>query len=161
MDTTLAGPPADQLLDGRYRVRSTIAHGGMATVYLATDTRLDREVAVKVMHADLARDAALPDVPFASDFALNEEKRQILHLWLAPNVVARPLALPPAVPPDRLTAIRQAFIALFQDPRFLSDARTSGMSVDPRAGEFIENLVRELRALPPSTIEAAKAAASD
>jgi eukaryotic-like serine/threonine-protein kinase len=53
--------PADVLvgrtLDRRYHVRSHIAHGGMATVYLATDTRLDREVALKVMHADLARDA--------------------------------------------------------------------------------------------------------
>jgi serine/threonine-protein kinase len=52
--------PADLLtgrtLDRRYHVRSRIAHGGMATVYLATDTRLDREVALKVMHADLARD---------------------------------------------------------------------------------------------------------
>jgi tripartite-type tricarboxylate transporter receptor subunit TctC len=105
------------------------------------------------------RDAALPDVPLASDFALNEEKRRILHLWLAPNAVARPLALPPKVPPDRLTAIRQAFMALFQDPVFLSDARNSGMSVDPQDGEFIENLVRELRALPRDTIEAAKAAA--
>jgi beta-lactam-binding protein with PASTA domain len=53
--------PADMLtgrmLDGRYHVRTRIAHGGMATVYLATDTRLDREVALKVMHADLVRDA--------------------------------------------------------------------------------------------------------
>ena len=53
--------PADlltgRMLDRRYQVRSRIAHGGMATVYLATDTRLDREVALKVMHADLARDA--------------------------------------------------------------------------------------------------------
>jgi serine/threonine-protein kinase len=53
--------PADVLtgrvLDGRYRVRSRIAAGGMATVYLATDSRLDREVALKVMHAELARDA--------------------------------------------------------------------------------------------------------
>jgi eukaryotic-like serine/threonine-protein kinase len=46
-----------RMLDGRYHVRARIAHGGMATVYLATDTRLDREVALKVMHADLARDA--------------------------------------------------------------------------------------------------------
>ena len=46
-----------RMLDRRYHVRSRIAHGGMATVYLATDTRLDREVALKVMHADLARDA--------------------------------------------------------------------------------------------------------
>lgn len=46
-----------RMLDGRYHVRTRIAHGGMATVYLATDTRLDREVALKVMHADLVRDA--------------------------------------------------------------------------------------------------------
>jgi serine/threonine-protein kinase len=46
-----------RMLDRRYEVRSRIAHGGMATVYLATDTRLDREVALKVMHAELARDA--------------------------------------------------------------------------------------------------------
>jgi eukaryotic-like serine/threonine-protein kinase len=44
------------MLDGRYHVRSRIARGGMATVYLATDTRLDRQVALKVMHAELARD---------------------------------------------------------------------------------------------------------
>jgi beta-lactam-binding protein with PASTA domain len=57
--------PADMLtgrmLDRRYHVVSRIAHGGMATVYLATDTRLDREVALKVMHADLARDAEFVD----------------------------------------------------------------------------------------------------
>ena len=45
-----------RLLDGRYAVTARIAHGGMATVYQATDTRLDREVALKVMHAELARD---------------------------------------------------------------------------------------------------------
>ena len=44
------------LLDGRYRLDSQIARGGMATVYLATDTRLDRPVAVKVMHRALADD---------------------------------------------------------------------------------------------------------
>src|SRR5580658_6691407 len=56
MDDTLADPLAGRLLDGRYAVTARIAHGGMATVYLAMDTRLDREVALKVMHAELARD---------------------------------------------------------------------------------------------------------
>jgi beta-lactam-binding protein with PASTA domain len=56
MDTTLARPPIGQLLDGRYRVESLIARGGMATVYLGTDTRLDRTVALKIMHAELASD---------------------------------------------------------------------------------------------------------
>ena len=56
MDTTLARPPVGRLLDGRYRVESLIATGGMATVYLGTDTRLDRTVALKIMHAELAND---------------------------------------------------------------------------------------------------------
>jgi beta-lactam-binding protein with PASTA domain/predicted Ser/Thr protein kinase len=56
MDTTLARVPIGQLLDGRYRVESHLAHGGMATVYLGTDTRLDRMVALKIMHAEFASD---------------------------------------------------------------------------------------------------------
>ena len=45
-----------RVLDGRYRVGPKIARGGMATVYEATDLRLDRTVAVKVMHEALADD---------------------------------------------------------------------------------------------------------
>ena len=56
MDTTLADPLIGVLLDGRYRVDRRIARGGMATVYAALDTRLEREVAVKVMHPALADD---------------------------------------------------------------------------------------------------------
>jgi serine/threonine-protein kinase len=56
MDDTLADPLTGRMLDGRYAVTARIAHGGMATVYQATDMRLDREVALKVMHAELARD---------------------------------------------------------------------------------------------------------
>ncbi|WP_030910046.1 Stk1 family PASTA domain-containing Ser/Thr kinase [Streptosporangium amethystogenes] len=58
MDTTLTDPLVGKLLDGRYRVESRIARGGMATVYLALDIRLDRTVAVKVMHRSLAEDPA-------------------------------------------------------------------------------------------------------
>lgn len=58
MDTTLQDPLVGRLLDGRYRVDARIAVGGMATVYRAVDTRLDRVLALKVMHPALATDAA-------------------------------------------------------------------------------------------------------
>ncbi|MFD9322562.1 Stk1 family PASTA domain-containing Ser/Thr kinase [Streptomyces sp. NPDC060053] len=58
MDTTLQDPLVGQLLDGRYRVEARIAVGGMATVYRAVDTRLDRVLALKVMHPALAADGA-------------------------------------------------------------------------------------------------------
>jgi eukaryotic-like serine/threonine-protein kinase len=56
VDTTVADPLVGRVLEGRYAVQSRIARGGMATVYLAVDQRLDREVALKVMHAELAQD---------------------------------------------------------------------------------------------------------
>nr|WP_197517278.1 Stk1 family PASTA domain-containing Ser/Thr kinase [Microbacterium karelineae] len=52
----MADPLVGRLVDGRYRVRSRVARGGMATVYLATDLRLERRVALKVMHHHLSDD---------------------------------------------------------------------------------------------------------
>ncbi|MFD7945072.1 Stk1 family PASTA domain-containing Ser/Thr kinase [Streptomyces sp. NPDC059744] len=89
MDTTLQDPsPAfgqgdpivGQVLDGRYRVDARIAVGGMATVYRAMDTRLDRVLALKVMHPALATDAS-----FVERFI--REAKSVARL-AHPNVVA-------------------------------------------------------------------------
>lgn len=61
VDTTLQDPLVGQVLDGRYRVDARIAVGGMATVYRALDTRLDRVLALKVMHPALAADGSFVD----------------------------------------------------------------------------------------------------
>ena len=47
--------PEGQVIEGRYRVVSRIADGGMATVYQAVDERLGRTVAIKIMHTQLAQ----------------------------------------------------------------------------------------------------------
>lgn len=80
MDTTLQDPLVGQLLDGRYRVDARIAAGGMATVYRAMDTRLDRVLALKVMHPALATDAS-----FVERFI--REAKSVARL-AHPNVVA-------------------------------------------------------------------------
>lgn len=49
------------LVDNRYRVNSKLARGGMSTVYLATDQRLDRDVALKVLHPHLVNDGNFLD----------------------------------------------------------------------------------------------------
>ncbi|MGW5732066.1 MULTISPECIES: Stk1 family PASTA domain-containing Ser/Thr kinase [Streptomyces] len=79
MDTTLQDPLVGQVLDGRYRVDGRIAVGGMATVYRAVDTRLDRVLALKVMHPTLAT-----DVSFVERFI--REAKSIARLS-HPNVV--------------------------------------------------------------------------
>lgn len=62
----MTDPLVGRLVDGRYLVVSRIARGGMATVYRAVDRRLDREVALKVMHPHLADGAEGAD--FVSRF---------------------------------------------------------------------------------------------
>ncbi len=44
-------------LGGRYRLDEQIGHGGMSTVYRAFDTVLEREVAIKLMHREIASDS--------------------------------------------------------------------------------------------------------
>ena len=68
------------MLDGRYRVLSHLADGGMATVYVALDLRLDRKVALKVMRPDLAKDET-----FVSRFRREARSAAMLS---HPNVVA-------------------------------------------------------------------------
>ena len=73
-------PLVGHLVDGRYEIVRRLARGGMATVYLATDRRLTRTVAVKVMHDDLGGDQ-----DFASRF--DREARAAARLS-HPNVVS-------------------------------------------------------------------------
>jgi serine/threonine-protein kinase len=53
VDATVADPVIGRLLDGRYTAQERLAVGGMATVYIAHDNRLDRMIALKVMHPNL------------------------------------------------------------------------------------------------------------
>jgi serine/threonine-protein kinase len=61
VDTVVTDPVVGLLLEGRYRLEERLARGGMSTVYGATDLRLHRTVAVKVMAEHLAHDPAFVD----------------------------------------------------------------------------------------------------
>jgi eukaryotic-like serine/threonine-protein kinase len=80
VDTQVSDRLVGRVLDGRYRVGARVAKGGMATVYQALDMRLDRTVALKVMHDGLGDDAQ-----FARRFVA--EARAAARLS-HPNVVA-------------------------------------------------------------------------
>ena len=80
MDATIADPVIGRLLDGRYTAQERLAVGGMATVYVAHDNRLDRMIALKVMHPNLIHE---PD--FVARF--HREARAVAQLN-SPRVVS-------------------------------------------------------------------------
>ncbi|WAS98353.1 serine/threonine-protein kinase [Nannocystis punicea] len=52
-------PLEGRLLDGKFRLDKRLGHGGMATVWQATNVFVERPVAIKLMHASYAEDADL------------------------------------------------------------------------------------------------------
>ncbi|MET8307638.1 Stk1 family PASTA domain-containing Ser/Thr kinase [Micromonospora sp. NPDC005173] len=85
MDTQVADTLLGSLIDGRYRIRGRVARGGMATVYTATDERLERTVAVKIIHPTQAPEARARIANFVTRFT--DEAKTIARLT-HPNVVA-------------------------------------------------------------------------
>ena len=79
MDTPTADPLLGRLVDKRYLIEHKVARGGMATVYQAMDQRLERPVAIKIMHPHLAEDG-----DFTKRFI--QEARQAARL-AHPNIV--------------------------------------------------------------------------
>ncbi|MET4096530.1 PASTA domain-containing protein [Arthrobacter sp. UYCu712] len=61
MQEYTSDPLVGTLVDGRYLVQSRLASGGMSTVYRATDRRLERDVALKVLHPHMAGDPQFLD----------------------------------------------------------------------------------------------------
>lgn len=80
MTSSAADPFIGQVLEGRYQVDELIARGGMANVYRATDLRLGRTVALKILAGTLANDQN-----FVERFI--QEARATASL-MHPNVVA-------------------------------------------------------------------------
>jgi eukaryotic-like serine/threonine-protein kinase len=79
METPPTDPLLGRLVDKRYLIERKVARGGMATVYQAMDQRLERPVAIKVMHPHLAEDG-----DFTKRFI--QEARQAARL-AHPNIV--------------------------------------------------------------------------
>ncbi|MBM2615217.1 PASTA domain-containing protein [Actinoplanes sp. LDG1-06] len=80
MDTTVADTLIGTTIDGRYRITGRVARGGMATVYTANDERLERTVALKIIHPSQATNAHFVD-------RFTDEAKTIARLT-HPNVVA-------------------------------------------------------------------------
>ena len=104
------------------------------------------------------RSPELPDVPTVSELATDPGKRLVQDLWLSPLEFARPYAMPPETPKERVAAVQAAFGEMLKNSEFQEDAKKSGMVVDPRSADQIRALLNRIAGMPPAVIEDAKKA---
>jgi tripartite-type tricarboxylate transporter receptor subunit TctC len=97
----------------------------------------------------------LAEVPTVLDVAGSPEQQAILKLIVARQTMARPFVAPPGIPPERLTALRNAFDATMHDPEFLADAKRQDLDVRPVTGAEADALIAQVYASAPDIVKRA------
>jgi len=106
-----------------------------------------------LLQAGAKPDPRLPGVPFVPDLARNDEERQVIDYLYAGQNIGRPFVAPPALPPDRLKVLRDAFDATMKDPEFVADAKRSKFDVEPEDGAHLAALIAKIYATPKPIVE--------
>jgi len=106
------------------------------------------------------RDAKMPDVPTIHEL-MNEYKtppatRLLVTAILASGDLGRPFITPPAIAPDRLKTLRDAFRKTMSDAGFLADVKARKFEIDPDYGEDLETLAKEIVSQPREIAERMK-----
>ena len=128
--------------------------------------------ALKVAHPDWIRDKAvtilvqfahrrhaeMPDIPTVVELARSDDERAVLSAITNAAEVGTAFFTTPAVPPERVAALRHAFDATMADPQFLDDVARTGLATSPLAGEELQKLIAEVSNLAPPLLEKVRAA---
>ena len=97
-------------------------------------------------------------VPRVGDYAKSEDDKTVLDLVYAQERFGRPYVMATEVPPERVAAMRKAFMAMARDPAFLAEAKKLNLDVDASSGEEVQALVKKVFATPAHIVELAKKA---
>lgn len=130
-------------------------HCGLTVSSIKADLWEDykKGVAKVPLQMGLTKHPDLPDVPNAFDMVKSEEDRQVLTLIFGPWTYGRPVLGPEGIPADRLKILREAFMATFKDPEFVTEAAKLNLEIQPLGAEAVEKTVAEIFSTPPSVVE--------
>ena len=99
----------------------------------------------------------LPGLPNPLSMVKLDEDRQALNVYYDLKRVARPIMIGPKVPPARVSALQGAFEQMIASKVFQDDAIASGLTLHPSNHEALEQFVKELTSVSPSTKSRIKA----
>jgi tripartite-type tricarboxylate transporter receptor subunit TctC len=107
-------------------------------------------------HAELNRRG----VPRAAEFAKSDDDRMVIDLVFSQGTFGRPFVLPPGVPPERVTALRKAFVDSLRDANLLAEAGKMRLDIEPMTGDDMQREIARIYATPAHVVERARLALS-
>jgi tripartite-type tricarboxylate transporter receptor subunit TctC len=114
---------------------------------------LEKKLALTPLQMGLTRAKDLPNVPTMLELARTDEERQMVEVIEAGGPVGWGLQAPPAVPKDRVAALRKAFEAMVRDPEFLADAKKRNVEIEPASGDEVQKAVEHTLAISPKVVD--------
>jgi tripartite-type tricarboxylate transporter receptor subunit TctC len=102
-----------------------------------------------ILQFALDKPSDLSDVPLMMDIGKTEADRQALRFFSAGNAMGRATFGPPALPPDRVAALRAAFMAAMKDPELVAEADKRRIDIGPLSGEGLQKIVEDTLAVTP------------
>jgi tripartite-type tricarboxylate transporter receptor subunit TctC len=134
------------------------AGSSWAAVSVAKQSWL-REKKIRIfLQTQPERHKDLPDTPSLTEYGNTPEDRQVTALYASGSGVGRSLIGPPAIPAERINALRTAFDAMVKDPDFVADIRKLNVELDPLPGHRVQELIVHTLAIPASVRERAMVA---
>ena len=97
-------------------------------------------------------------VPSVLDYAKTDAQRAVLEVLFSQLLLGRPLAAPPAMPPERLAALRAAFDATMKDADLRAEADKLGLDIDPASAAEVDELLKRYAAYPADVFASAREA---
>lgn len=98
---------------------------------------------------------AYPNVPAMTEHG-NVGERTLLEIYASSGTIGRALAFPPGVPAERVSALREAFKRMLDDPEFKAETARTSTPVAPMTGEALQAYVAGVIASPADQLDAAR-----
>jgi tripartite-type tricarboxylate transporter receptor subunit TctC len=111
------------------------------------------------------RDAVVPEAPtvyeLMDQYKVTDTNRRIAKVLLDGAEFGRFMLAAPGTPPDRVKALREAYVKSMKDPELIAEAKKGRMDMDPSTGEELQALLLEIMDQPKEVIERVKKILAD
>ena len=141
--------------DGNWRVWLLLAGRGFGKTRTGAELIRDKKINL-LLQTGTEKDADLGNLPRMIDLARNDDERKLLELFASPSTIGRSVLAPPGTPKERVAELRRAFMAMTQDPTFLSDLKKARLELSPLSGERLQAAVTSMGDVPDWLISRAR-----